>query len=83
MDQDKNISNINYKINHYLTNLEEGKNNNSSNYNNLRLNILRRKIRKKNKFEILNDQERTSNFATSASSLTLRFKETQYKAFLI
>ena len=58
--EDKNISNINYKINHYLTNLEEGKNNNSSNYNNLRLNILRRKIRKKNKFEILNDQEKTS-----------------------
>ena len=58
--EDKNISNINYKINHYLTNLEEGKNSNSSNYNNLRLNILRRKIRKKNKFEILNDQEKTS-----------------------
>ena len=58
--EDKNISNINYKINHYLTNLEEGKNNNSSNYNNLRLNILRRKIRKKNKFEIINDQEKTS-----------------------
>ena len=58
--KDKNISNINYKINHYLTNLDEGKNNNSSNYNNLRLNILRRKIRKKNKFEILNDQEKTS-----------------------
>lgn len=58
--EDKNISNINYKINHYLTNLEEGKNNNSSNYNNLRLNILRRKIKKKNKFEILNDQEKTS-----------------------
>ena len=59
--EDKNISNINYKINHYLTNLEEGKNNKSpSNYKNLRLNILRRKIRKKNKFEILNDQEKTS-----------------------
>ena len=52
-----NNNSIKNKLYHYLTSFEDGKNNSNFNnsYNNMRLNILRRKIRDKNKA----DSERT------------------------
>ena len=69
-NEDKSINYISFsnnnkiknKIYHYLTNFEDTKNNNNfkNNYNNMRLDILRRKIINNNKFENISDSARTS-----------------------
>ena len=55
-------NNIKNKLYHYLTNLEVGNSNNDSkyNYNNMRINILKRKARIKSKFESLDDNGKSS-----------------------
>ena len=67
-EEDKNNTNNDIKNNmyHYLTNFEDGKNNTNYNnhFNNMKLNIIKRKLKYKNKFENLEDNGSSSTRLT-------------------
>jgi hypothetical protein len=67
-EEDKNNTNNDIKNNmyHYLTNFEDGKNNTNYNnhFNNMKLNIIKRKLKYKNKFENLDDNGSSSTRLT-------------------
>jgi hypothetical protein len=64
-EENKN-NDIKNNIYHYLTNLEDGKNKKDfkNDFNNMRLDILKRKIKEKNKFENINEEGRTTTRLT-------------------
>ena len=64
-EENKN-NDIKNNIYHYLTNLEDGKNEKDfkNDFNNMRLDILKRKIKEKNKFENINEEGRTTTRLT-------------------
>jgi hypothetical protein len=64
-EENKN-NDIKNNIYHYLANLEDGKNEKDfkNDFNNMRLDILKRKIKEKNKFENINEEGRTTTRLT-------------------
>ena len=67
-EEDKNNDNnlIKNNIYHYLTNFEDGKSNTNykNHFNNMKLNIIKRKLKYKNKFENLDEEGRSSTRLT-------------------